>query len=125
MHSGPPRPFGMADSTGNLLRVEGFKVNAQVNGKTVKVTDAAIAGQPEFTALVETAPVVDPDMPLGPDIREASVIWTLRDWLPATMRAATTPAVIAASIDGLAFEMTKREDNVATPFVRFDVVRVL
>lgn len=115
----------MADSVGNALRVEGFNANVAVNGKTVKVTDTAIAGQPEFLALVETAPVVDPDMPLGSDIREASVIWTLRDWLPTTMRATTTPAIIAATIDGVAFEMTKREDNVATPFVRFDVVRVL
>jgi len=113
------------DSPGNLARVAGFKVNLAVNGKTVKVTDSSIPTYPQFEALVEQVPAIDPGMALGSDIREACVIHTLRDWLPSSMLASSTPAEITATVDSTTFLMTKREDNPSSPFVDFEIVRVL
>lgn len=115
----------MTESVGNLIRIAGFKANVDVNGKTVEVVDAKINPPATFRALVSSTTAIDPNSPLGTDLREADVVETLRDWLPASLLVSTTPGQIAAKVDGVRFKMTKREDNIANPFVRFDVVKVV
>lgn len=114
----------MAESLGNLARIEGFKVNVEQNGKSVVLQGGDDAGL-SFQALVQNIAAIDPDMLLGSDIREACYVETLREWVPSTLLTANAKSQIAATIDGTRVDMVRREDNWANPFVRFEVVKVL
>lgn len=109
------------ESLGNLGRIEGFKVNADVNGRAITVEDTGMS----FVALIYSAADIDPGMPLGSDIREKDIIETLRDWAPGYLLIPTAKSQVRASCDGVQMVITKRQDNVANPFVRFEVVKIV
>lgn len=109
------------ESLGNLARIEGFRINVDQNGKTVRL----LTTDERFLALIQTSPAIDPSMQLGSDVREADIIETLREWVPTSLLGLTAKAQTRIQVDDTIAVITKRDDNVANPFVRFDVVKVL
>lgn len=111
----------MAESLGNLARIEGFQANLWDNGKQITVLPSGKT----FMALIRSEPDIDPSALLGSDIREKNVIETLRSYVPSELLAASARSQFQGSCDGVKFSFTKRSDNVANPFVSFEVVKVL
>lgn len=109
------------ESLGNQARIEGFFCNLDQNGKMIVLLDDGGA----FQALIRSEPDIDPSFSLGSDIREHNIIETLRELVPARMLVPTAQSQIRASCDGVQMVITKRQDNVASPFVSFDVVKIV
>lgn len=109
------------DSIGNTLRLQGQRVQLGVDGKAVTLTTTGES----FMALVAQAASIDPGSILGSDLREADAVEAAREDIPAWVLAADADSQIPATIDGVRVKLTKREDNVANPIVRFEIVKVL
>jgi hypothetical protein len=109
------------DSLGNQSRIEGFLVNLYQDGKPVRLLDDGAI----FQALISSEADFDPSFPLGSDIREKSIIGTLRSMVPQRLLGASAPSQIRASVDGEELVLTRRQDNVASPFISFEVLKVL
>ncbi len=99
---------------GEIARVEGYKAQVAINGKTVTVSDT----NQTFVALVREETLFDPDMPLGSDPREVVIFETLRP-------APVVEAQAQVKFDGITLQLTKRDDNPANPFVRFTAIKVI
>jgi hypothetical protein len=78
----------MATTLGEIARVEGYRAQLVFNGKQVTVITAT--GNSTFTALVEEGAIIDPNMPLGEDLREVTLIHALRSEAPATLPRTST-----------------------------------
>lgn len=109
------------ESLGNQARIEGFFCNLDQNGRMIVLLDDAGV----FQALIRAEPDVDPSFSLGSDIREKNVIETLREMVPARLLASDAQSQIRASCEGQQMVITKRQDNIASPFVAFEVVKIL
>ena len=109
------------DTLGNQARIEGFLVNLDQNGKQVTLLDSGKS----FMALIRSDSDIDPGMPMGTDIREKNVVETLRSYIPAEVLAARAKSGIRATCDGSTMILNRRQDNVANPFVSFEVSKVI
>ncbi len=109
------------ESLGNLARVEGFKANIAINGKVVTLLESAEA----MTCIIESASPFEPSMLLGSDLRESDRVHTLRDWVPPALMAKDAKSQVKASVDGTHVNITNRQDNPNSPFVTFEIAKVL
>lgn len=111
----------MPDSLGNLYRIEAFKANADINGKSVVFVDSGVS----VICLVEATSISDVSFMLGSDIREKDRLHTLRDWLPDSILEDQAQSQVKAKIDDFDIILTNRDNNPSNPFVTFEVQKVL
>ena len=90
----------------------GFTTLLRTNGKDVEHS----AGT--FRAVVAGESELDPGMQLGEDLREVTVIETVRSLVPAGLDAQQT-----VTIDGIALNLIRRVDNPGNLNVRFYAVK--
>jgi len=106
---------------GDSLLVLGARATQDVHSVQVRIT----ASGKSFRALAAKEAAIDPSMPLGSDLREMRSLSVVRaDLAGLGLLDATTAGQIAVTIDGIAYTITKREDDAIGPFVDFDVVKV-
>lgn len=103
------------DSRGNALRLIGFKSNLGLNGRTILCPD----GKTTFAALIEEADPLDPQMPIGDDLREYHCIHVIRESAPAL----NSQDEVRADTDR--FKIVKRIDNEANPIIKFYAVKIV
>lgn len=109
------------ETRGNIARVEGFRCNLSENGKTVWILPTG----PTFQALVSEAGDSTLETLLGQDLREGDAVTAIRGDVPDELLAKSTESQIRAKIDDTTVIICRRRDNVANPFVVFDVVKVI
>lgn len=102
------------DSYGNFLRTLGVKASLPVNGRQFISPD----GKALFEGLLEEVDPLDPNMPLGDDLREYSYINVLRP--PVEI---VSQQEIRAGTDR--FKIVKRIDNPAGLMVKFFAVKIV
>lgn len=91
----------------------GFKANLALNGRQFLAPD----GKALFQGLIEEMDPLDPNMPLGDDIRENHWIHVLRPPVDVVSQQE-----IRAGTDR--FKIIKRVDNPANPVVKFQAVKI-
>jgi hypothetical protein len=108
------------ESLGNLLRLEGARVNQELNAVDVVILSS---GQ-TFRALARSEQAFDGGMELGSDIREVVRISVVRDDIASLgLLDKNAQSQVPVTISGVKHKITKREDNSANPFVDFDAVK--
>lgn len=102
------------------MRVEGARCDHPLNAVSVVI----VATGKTFKALARTEVQFDPGMELGPDPRERMVLSAVRDDVkPLGLLEKNAPSQVPVTINGIAHKITKRDDNTASPFIEFDLVR--
>lgn len=104
---------------GDRLAINGYRANLRVNGRDVRL----LTSDKVFKALVSEAVSIDPDLPLGSDPREKLSIQALQDEVPDELMGLAAGSQVPALIMGEKVVITKREDNPASPFVKFEAVK--
>jgi hypothetical protein len=109
------------DTIGNEMRIDGARVSHDYNAITVKL----LATNKTFRALLSQEIAVDPGSMLGSDLREQLRMSVVRNDLDALgLLGKGVASQIPVLIQGARHNITRREDNAASPFVDFDVVKV-
>jgi hypothetical protein len=109
------------DTLGNQLRLEGARVNQEINAVSVVI----LSSGKTFRALASSQPAFDPSMELGSDLREIVRLSVVRSDLSGFgVLDKNALSQVAVTIAGSPHTITKREDNTASPFIDFDVVKV-
>lgn len=104
-----------------LLTFGAAQGNIPVHGKLITPTSATCGA---FKALVRTEPVIDPNMPLGASPIEKMIADVPRSSVPSELLADSAASQVPCTIDGVDVVLTNRNNNPASPFVSFDVVKV-
>lgn len=106
---------------GDRMRLAGYEANKRINGREIRLLTSDVT----FVALVNEAASIDPDMPLGSDLREHLTIECRQDEVPTELMDALAKSQVEAECMGEKIMITKREDNPASPFARFEAVKVV
>lgn len=118
------------------ILLEGFKARLDVYGEELQVLSSGA----KLSGIIEPAPPIDPDFPIGPDIREKSILHVLTEDDPGIKQfdrlSPTAPAEDPTSEepatgepDGdeepTVWEVLKRENNPADFVTKFWIVKVV
>lgn len=108
----------MSAAIDSLFRQGVKSIQACGYRRTFKILTGALAGQ-SFVGTIVIGQTIDPDMPLGSDLREASFLDVLNDECPAL-------EIQNQIKEGNAiWKVVKRVDNPVDVEVRYEVVKVV
>lgn len=104
----------MADSQGNIARVEGFKANLAVNGRALRRSNGQIS-----VALIADADMVAVALPFGDDPREKIMVAMLK---PIPNYARQEQLLLVA--EQIKIQLIERKDGPADPIAMFTARKV-